>query len=62
MDLNAWIYPAKYSSYVHRKNSLFFDKCVPALGIHNTFQENHILTGLVVYSEEGILALHFSTL
>lgn len=28
--------------------------CVPAFGIHNTFQENDILTGLGVYPDESI--------
>lgn len=62
VEFNAGRYPTKSSGYDHLRNGLFSDKCVPAFGIHNTFQENHILTSLVVYAEEGIFALHFSTL
>ena len=62
VEFNAWMCPTKSSGYDRRRNGLFCDKCVPAFGIHNTFQENHILASLVVYAKEGIFAPHFSTL
>lgn len=44
------------------EDSLFPDMCVPAFGFHNTFQENDILTGLAVYSDERLLEPHFCPL
>ena len=62
VEFNAWMCPTKSSGSDHQRNGLFCDKRVPPFGIHNTFQENHILTSLVVYAKEGIFAPHFSTL
>lgn len=43
-------------------DSLYSDMCVPAFGIHNTFQGNDILPGLVVYSDESLFEPHFCPL
>lgn len=61
VESNGWIYLIKSSDSASQKDSLFFDKCMPAFGIHSTFQENHIQTSLVVYSKESLFAPHFST-
>lgn len=60
VEFNAEIHLTESSDCVHQKDSLFFNKNMPAFGIHNTFQENHILTGFFVYSKESIFAPHFS--
>lgn len=59
VKLNAWMYPTKSWGYYVHQNYLFFDKCEPAFGIHNTFQENHILTDLLFTPKRIFLCLIF---